>query len=285
MKNTNSKQSSGVFSHLINEAAFFDKVTLNVWGQRRRRSPVGIRHEANFAIGGPSRFYARCIRARHVASGNNFQVRYGVMRPYKNLSPYVVTVWAGGTPVSCADVLLVLDTYMRTGYRVTVSAVEMTFDSSGIPLWRFTRDLITRAKLIKQEFSREGAATVYVGGRKNPWQLRIYQKTPSIVRVEFILRSRFLREHCINLPQELSLLRRLNLSEVVSFQEVKQDGTHRLPLRVRAHWEQLGHGLPPSMPASIILRELRSSHVDPQPWIVPSARELLLHKMAKHLVW
>jgi hypothetical protein len=283
-ENSMTRKSAGVFPHFVGNAAFFDKVVAGVRGKRRQRPAEGIALARNLAIGGPNRFYARCERGRHSVSGNTLQLRYGLMRRYTNLSPFMVTVWANGSPVTCADLLLTLDRFMRRGYRTVIASVELTFDVEGIPLWRFARDLCTRAQ-VRAVYGRNGTETIYVGAPRSPWQARIYQKTRSIARVEFILRSAFLRALNIRRPQELCVLRTAKLWQKVGFCEVDQTYGHALPSRIRNVWSGCGFGLPPIMPASIVLRQLRNAQVDPATWVIPSPGEKLLRKMQRNLIW
>jgi hypothetical protein len=103
------------YPHLINTAAFIDKVVINVWGTRRKKTTELTVEDRNLAIGGPGGVYARCSRRRSAASGNRLQFAYGVLRRYPNLSPYKVTLWAGKHPAMCADNFLVLGSVMRQG--------------------------------------------------------------------------------------------------------------------------------------------------------------------------
>jgi hypothetical protein len=219
-------------------------------------------------------------RRRSVASGNQLQVVYGLTKPFKNLSPFKLTIWAGKQPVLCSDVLLVLDSLMRRGYRVRVSAVEVAFDVEEKLLDQFTDELCTRARI------RDVKGSLYAGGVCSPWQVKFYKRTDSVARVEFTLRSTFLRRQKINGVAELYLLRKLPFGDLVSFCEVDQSHGDELPPRIKTPWMSLGHGLPPGgVPASIILRELRESRIDPSRWVVRSDRGRLLHKMQRRLIW
>jgi hypothetical protein len=279
------KNDEGVFPFVWNQAAFIDVVTVNVSGTRRTRSDGQILNRQNLAIGGVGRYYGRCIRGCDAVTGNDLQLKYSPLRNYTNLSPFVLTVWAGRGPVTCANVLLVLDSFMRRGYKATISKVELTFDTSEIPLYWFTRDLCTRAQ-IREEFNeRDGTSTLYAGGTRSPWELRIYKKT-SVVRVEFILRSGFFRRQRIRTPEDLLRLRKANLWRCVSFREVDQSNGDKLPARIKIPWTWLGHGLPPAdLPPSVLLKTLRKVRVDPKPFIVKSPREVLLRRMLKNLIW
>jgi hypothetical protein len=116
--------------------------------------------------------------------------------------------------------------------------------------------------------------------------LKIYRKTCAVVRIEFTFQSRFLRKHGISRPQELSLLRKVNLWDQISFRKIDQTHGHSLPPRIRDTWTRLGHGLPPAdLPPSVLLKTLRRVRVDPTLFIVRSTREKLLRHMQRNLIW
>ena len=282
--NTSHHDTSGVFSHLDNSAAFLDVVAINVWGRRRRTALDHVSTKKTRHIGGHGRAYACCIPGCNKRTGNSMQFKYGVLLPYKNISPFVVIVWAGGLPVTWADVTPVIDAFLQRGWRARIAWVELTFDTKGIPLDLFSWELCTTARAVR-EFEGEHGPTLCIGSPKSSWRLKIYRKGP-LVRAEFTLRSGFLRQHGIVKPQELSLLRKVNLWDQVSFREVDQTHGYSLPPRIRDTWTWLGHGLPPAdLPPSVLLKTLRSVRVDPKPFIVRSARETLLRQMQRNLIW
>jgi hypothetical protein len=274
----------GVFSHLVNSAAFVDKAEIALCGQRRIKILDHIAEGRNRAIGGFGRTYARCIPGRNIPTGNPLQFKYGRMVPYKTISPFVVILWAGRLPVTCADVMLAINGFLRQGYRARISRLELTFDTKGIPLDLFTFELCTTARIFR-EIEGDYGTTVYAGGVNSQWQMKIYQKH-EIVRIEITLRSAFLRKHGIVKPEQLSLLRKILLWDHISFRRVDQSHGDELPRRIKDPWTWLDHALPPGgVPASIILRELRKSRIEPGRWVVRSPREDLLRKMLKNLIW
>jgi len=278
-------ETPGVFPHFVNSAAFFDTVVVHAWGKQRITSLDHVSTGKNRPIGGYGRVYARGVPGCSKPTGNPVQFKYGVQLPYKNISPFVVIVWAGRLPVTWADVTLVIDAFLQRGWRARIAWVELTFDSEGIPLDLFNRELCTRARTVR-EFEGEYGNTLYVGGSNSSWRLKIYRKTYDVVRTEFTLQSRFLRKRGISRPQELSLLRKVNLWDQVSFRKVDQTHGHSLPPRIRDPWTWLGHGLPPSdLPPSVLLKTLHTVRVDPKPFIVRSAREKLLRHMQRNLIW
>lgn len=275
----------GVFSHLIDSAAFFDTVAVNVWGKRRTTSLDHVSTGRNHPIGGHGRAYARGVPGSNKPTGNRVQFKYGVQLPYENISPFVVIVWAGRLPVTWADVTLVIDAFLQRGWRARIAWVELTFDTEGIPFDCFTRELCTTARTVR-EFEGEYGTTLYVGGSNSAWRLKIYRKTYRVVRIEFTLQSRFLRKHGVSRPQELSWLRKVNLWDRVSFRKVDQTHGCSLPPRIRDTWTRLGHGLPPAdLAPSVLQKTLRAVHVDPTRFIVRSAREDLLRRMQRNLIW
>ena len=278
-------KTSGVFNYAVNRAAFIDKVIVDVKGTRRTRSIPRVRKQQNLAIAGPGRFYARVMRGIDAVAGNGLQLKYGLMRRFENLSPFVLTLWADSRPVTCAGVLCALDSLLRLGHKSTISAVELTFDTESIPVWRFARELCTRARMITEIYNNGLLATLYVGSARSPLQVRIYRKTFSIVRVEFVLRSVFLRAHGIRRPPDLLLLRKVDLWKHVGFHEVEHRRGDELPPGVRKPWLQRGLSLPPAMPAAIVERCLRDEGINPSRWVVSSEREHLLRKMQSNLVW
>jgi hypothetical protein len=257
----------GVFPHLLNTAAFCDKVEIAVRGTRRATVLGHIAQGKNQAIGGSGKAYARCIPGRNIPTGNRMQFKYGVMLPYGNISPFVVTLWAGRLPVTCADVMLVINGFLRQGYRASVSRLELTFDTKGIPLDWFTSELCTTARIFREVEGRFGT-TIYAGGVRSEWQLKIYRKGHDIGRIEFTLRSAFLRRHGIVRPEEISLLRKIWLWDHVSFREVDQSRGDELPRRIKEPWIWLDHGLPPDLPPSMVLQALREARVpNPGRWV------------------
>ena len=217
-------------------------------------------------------------------TGNRFQFRYGKFMSYKNVAPYALTLWADRLPVTCADVELAMAAFLRQGCRAKVSRMELTFDVEGIPLDLFARELCTSARSFK-EFASNSGTTLYAGGAKSPWQAKLYEKSPTITRFELTLRNVFLRRHGIVRPHEAFMLRKAHLWDHVSFREIDQSHGAALPARIRKHWSRLGHGLPPDMPSSIVLKALRSARLDPNRWLVRSPREVLLRKMQRNMIW
>ena len=228
----------GVFPSDVNSAAFFDTVAVHVWGKRRIDVLDYVSQGKNRPIGGYGRAYARAVPGRNRLTGNRVQFNYGVQLPYENISPFFLIVWADGLPVTWADVTLVIDAFLRRGWRARIAWVELTFDTEGIPLDLFSRELCTTARTIR-EFEGKYGTTLCVGSPNSSWRWKVYRKTYDVVRNEFTAQSRFLRKHGIARPQELSLLRKVNLWDHVSFRKVDQTHGCSLPTRIRDVWSRV----------------------------------------------
>jgi hypothetical protein len=282
---TDRRETAEIYQGLVNYAAFVDKAVVDVWGTRRVRAGDGFVQRRNLAIGGHGRFYARAIRGRSGASGNGLQVAYGVMRPFGHVAPFKWTFWAGRRPVMCSDTLVVLDSFFRSAYRARVSRVELTFDVEGISQSELAWSLCTRARSLDEVDSGYGR-TLYVGSVRAEWQAKIYQRTYSVVRIEFMLRSSFLRKTGINRPHDLYRLCRAPVFDLLSFKRIDRSSAESLPPRLKRFWKALGHGVPPiDIPPSFIQKTCREDGVNPDPWVVPSSYQKLLRRMQRQLVW
>jgi hypothetical protein len=87
----------------------------------------------------------------------------------------------------------------------------LTFDISDYEVGEIYRKLLIGNRLIREFSDADGHQTFYLGSPKSNLQLRVYQKTEVIVRLEFVLRLSFLRSHNIQHPADLLTLSSINL--------------------------------------------------------------------------
>ncbi len=266
--------SDGVFQYLIDRAAFLDRVELSIWGTRRRRAIKHVSLMPTFAIGGPKSFYARAANGFCRATGNTFQLRYGVMRWFRRVPPYRLILYSNATPLSYAQVELIVKALVRGGFRAQVSKIELTFDLSETSVGFFIRHAQTRARRTRRLRDEFGRRTFYVGGARSQWQLRVYDKADLVTRFEFIFRRAFLRRIGIRYPHELVFLRRANLRRLVWLWEVDRS---QLPRAVQAS------------AGSLTVRQLWAATKDYGParseWFRPCPIEKQLQRMQGRLVW
>jgi hypothetical protein len=201
----------GIFEHLVDKAAFVDTLGLSVRGKRRKRMSNLLRILRTLAIGGKKRIFSTASHGLCTATGNKFQLKYGLLRRFPNAPDFKLILYANETPITLAHVVLILNCLFRAGFRVTVSRLELTFDLTGSSVEFFRQRLMTRAKRVWARRDGQGRMTLYAGRRTSAWQLCVYVKTPTITRFEFVLRSGELRRLGVRHPSEIIFLRRATL--------------------------------------------------------------------------
>lgn len=215
-------EGAGVFRHLVDRAAFIDRVDLSLRGKRRRRPLGSVSIDRRFAIGSEKSVYGRATDGTCVPTENPFQLKYGVLRWPRRVPPMRLTLRSQQTPLSGAQAELVSNAFLCRGFKSQVSRVEMTFDLTGTSVNFFRRNLQSTARRFRTVTDARGWKTFYVGGPRSHWQLRIYQKQSTVVRFEFTFRIAFLRRWGIRRPHELVLLRNIDLTRLVWLREVNE---------------------------------------------------------------
>jgi hypothetical protein len=276
----------GVFGYLTDQAAFIDRVDLSLRGKRRRRPKGMVSVVRRFPIGGRESLYARAVEGLCPATGNPFQLKYGVRRWPGRVPPVRLILRSQLTPLSGAQAELVSSSLMCRGFRSQVSKVELTMDLTGTSVDFFEARLQTSARRFRTLRDIEGRKTYYVGGPRSHWQVRIYQKTDTVVRVEFIFRIPFLRRYGVRKPDELVLLRRVDLGRLIWLREIDTSklevGEKRRPkddqnrvLRSLAQWLS-------AKEFSNALKELGIRRPD---IFIPCVLESKLRRLQRRLLW
>jgi hypothetical protein len=209
----------GVFMNLVNRRAFLDKLTVAVRGIRKESAAGAVQLEASKAIGGNGRNYAR-KQAGVTATGNSFDLLYGPMRLIGMIPPMMVTLRSDRKPITAKEITKALDTVCVKKWRASISQVELTFDFTGPSVAFFHQSIFSSAHRFATIRDEMGRQTDYIGGRTSPWQVRIYQKTARVVRLEFVLRRPFLRQQGITKITELKKLSTIDLSRRVWLREL-----------------------------------------------------------------
>jgi hypothetical protein len=281
-----SEEASGVFQRLANESAFVDKAVLSVWGDRRERVLPTVEFGQSRAIGGSKRMYARLIPGTCSLAGNPFQLKYGRLHHWANVPPFRLSVRSDTVPLSGAQVSAIVSSLFRRGFRCQISLVEFTFDIKGFPFSFFREHLLTSSHSIT-EVGKEGHKTLYAGRPRSPWQLRIYQKTDSLMRVEFILRRALLHAHRIERIDDLLRLRDLDVWASASFPEFREERLASLLNTLPSCW---GKDVLSQVPRRRSLRFLTAvlrwrCGVDPAPLFRCSQVDRLLRHMQRNMLW
>jgi hypothetical protein len=206
---------SGVFQQLVDRRAFIDKIVLSIRGDRRKPTNKMVKITANRPIGGQNRNYARSERGLLARSRNPYEMRYGALRLRGALPSSILILRSEARPTTISGVTEAVESLCEDGSTATVSQVELTFDLSGVSVGWLRKRIFTRARTFRRLRDSQGRQTFYVGGRTSPWQVRVYDKADEVVRLEFIFRRPWLRNLGINRPQDLRLLRRIDLRSLI----------------------------------------------------------------------
>jgi len=283
----NLAREGGVFESLVNRASFVDRIVMSVWGIRRCRPLGGICTGPSRAIGGEKRLYARSIPIALPVVGNHGELRYGRLRPWKPIPQFRLVMHSVDSPLDQIQVDGVLSNLMRCRYRCAVSLIEMAFDTRGIPIQFFGQHLFTNARKLSLWSDLFGRQTLYIGAPRAAWQLRIYQKTDDIVRLEYVLRRPFLSHLSVHLLEDVLLLKHVDLSHLASFKEFSQHSLNLALTPLRNDWrKRLLLEWPQHRPLQLLAQALWSGHrIHPAPLLHSSGAEQLLRQMQDQFIW
>jgi len=151
----------------------------------------------------------------------------------------------------------------------------------------FWRHWVSSARRTREFYDREGRETFYIGGPHSPWQLCVYQKTESVVRIEFKLRSVFLAAHGIRRAEDLLRLRDVDVWELVSFPEFHGPSlSSALDVSRNFFGKELLLQSPARWPIQTLIGFLRRrGHIDPAGLIRPSSAQWQLRRMQTNMIW
>jgi hypothetical protein len=277
----------GVFLHLAGKAAFLDKVEFALWGVRRARISPTVVVKPSIAIGGANRPYARSLHGKCRATDNPFELRYGRIQSWPKLSPLRLIGRSNSVVLTGSQMTLIAQSLLRQGFRAQVQLVELTFDTQEIPIPYFRLHFLTRCRNFHDLRDDRGRETIYIGSRRSPWQLRIYQKTSGIVRLEYILRREFLVAHGIRYSEDLLQLRTLNLENLVCFPEFDHPRLNAFMNVTPNFWgKDLVKQSPQRWPIQTLASVLRwRGGIDPASLLRHSEADHLLGCMQQNLLW
>ena len=217
------------FDETVNKRAFFDRIVLSIWGQRKipKKSLV----ESNIAIGGKKRAYARSQKG-NLPSGNPYELKYGRSNWKGYLPSLILTLRSEASPLTVIETIAALRSLCDDVTRAQISEAELTFDLAEISVDYFRQRIKSSARIFTQIPSDRETKTIYVRTRKSPSQLKVYKKSPGLTRYEFTLRSAYLRKVGIVTPLDLGLVRQLNLDALSSLRELDEVQFEKLVARL-----------------------------------------------------
>lgn len=285
---SNKKPSQRVFSDLVDERSTIDKIAINVDGKLnetfRENELVNVNPKSIYRPGGQ---YAGCIYADSRLTRNPVSIHHGRMVRFKNVPPLRFTMQSEHTPLTAAQIYLLTWRCTCEAPELTVSSLELTFDFTGTSIEKVRRQLIHRAHRVIILTDERGWQTIYVGSPRSAWQVRIYRKTSTVVRLEFILRRGFLSRHGINRPEDVLLLRRIKIWELLSIRRFSRSWADR----VTRNWKnRTARGLVldwfrDGRPRESLLRVLKWNRAQVHSVFRKTNLQRRLERMQRQLVW
>jgi hypothetical protein len=276
-----------VFARCVGKAAFVDKIVLSC---SERPSDGFEEFLSNFETHGVLHRrarYSRRVSASENLTENPVRIIYGRVHKFPNLPQAQLTIQSERLPVTAAQALLIAKRLMNAGSSMKVSSLELTFDLRVGTVAGILDHIVHRAKRERLLVDAQGRRTLYVGSPKSLWQVRVYQKTRSIVRIEFILRQRFLSKYEIRQPEEVLLLRNLKIWDLFSLRRFSRSRAIRATRDLQdkhvrfmiANWPLYRR------PLNDLVYLLKKTGIDP--WLVLRKTRLQerLEAMQRRLLW
>lgn len=219
------------FNYLVAYAAFADTLEISVHGERRQKPLSTVRLGLDSPIGSSHSNYARSQRCTCCVTGNPIEHRYGPFGRNKHrVPPHRIILRSETVPLTVSSVLSVLNALFRAGYRAVVSKCEVTFDTH-IPLL-----FLLKHACCLRTWRRFSESSFRFGSPGSGWQVRIYQKAPSVVRLEFVLRRAALRAYGIDSVESLCKVPGLGLFDRFPIRELRDRsaaGEGSVPVELR----------------------------------------------------
>jgi hypothetical protein len=282
-----------IFDDLVNRAAHFDRIAVNLSGQMSNwqefKGDVLVHNiflGENVAIGGEKRPYARMQVAQ---SSDGVEIRFKYARQLYYVPPCRLLLRSVRTPIRACHVEEAICGFMdASNYSACISEVELTFDIRCSSIELVSRQVATRMTRYRLMEDESGRKTFYFGGPRSYSQLRIYQKATQVVRIEVILRLPFLRARKIKIISDVAALRNFDLGAVVRLRVYRKDAFSRVTKRYEGQPEYRARAFPALIrfhPVRSIEREFRRRGWSPHLFLRQSPLQRQLQKMLRRLVF
>jgi hypothetical protein len=210
------KPSTRIFYWVLDGAAFIHRIVLSVNAERKENFDEELQRVKKYGIFHPDSIYARVVCAFLWPTGNFVEVLHGRIKRFRNVPTIQIKMRSEGIPLTAAQVKYLIRKIVVGNSRVRVSMLEFTFDVTGVSIEYVLRHLVHSARKPPLVLSDGERKTIYIGSPRSAWQVRIYEKTETVLRLEFILRRAFLSRHGIKRPEDVLLLRKLDVWKLMS---------------------------------------------------------------------
>jgi len=165
--------------------------------------------------------------------------------------------------------------------------VELTFDLKKPSYAEICRTIEYRAsRSRKLGGGTKRGHTMYVGSSRSLWYARIYEKKKGVLRVEFVFRRGYLSARGISSPNDLVLLRNVNLRRLLS---LRQFSATRLA-KVTKNWQSglgeiIGNWNNDGRPIQLLRQWLSANRVQIGNVLRVSGTQRKIESMLKLLIW
>jgi hypothetical protein len=203
-----------VFPYLLNKAAFIDTIWMSVWTEGKPTT-TQLLDFRNDPILTAKSFYARCLSGKSSLTGNPVQIFYGKVSRFPRVPPCRVRMRSEEVPLTGAQVNETMRLTFPDATEIKPALVELTFDLTKVSVGYLHRHMIHRARQWN-EMGDTAGRTAYIGSPASAWEIRIYDKTERVVRLELILRKGILPDNGILQPDNVLTLRSLDLQPMFS---------------------------------------------------------------------
>jgi hypothetical protein len=120
-----------VFKHLLNEAAFIDRIGLSVWSNQKPNLDL-LLDSKNIGILTPKSLYARCLTGNSPLTGNPVRMQYAKISRFPRVPPLSIGMRSETLPLTGAQVNEILRQLVPGAVKIQPVYVELTFVSSGL---------------------------------------------------------------------------------------------------------------------------------------------------------
>jgi hypothetical protein len=248
--NTSYRTEQKVFSELIGKRAHIDRLTVSVWGKLKKNiKDVRVRPLAK------GQFYSALMVGKTL-HGNPFTYKFGRLTGFANVPPGRLDVRSDATPLTLNEVDSLTRRLFQRADRIQLSRVELTFDLAA-PFIVLAHHLFSKTR--RRRYIDNGSGrTQYLGSPNSPLQVKLYEKSLFITRLEVTLRRSALKKLGLIQPKDIAILKSVDFSRQYSFREVDAanvpayfNGAAKatilrwpicVPLEVLAHETRTQHG-------------------------------------------
>lgn len=282
------KKPNGIFDFLVDTTAIVDTCRISVFGQGLSPELDNLVNEKNSAAFSKKSRFARCLTATIRDTANPLQAVYGKAGKQAGLTAIpdgIIAFRSEQTVLTAAQIMRDIGNLFPTATRREFSQLEFTFDVSSPGLETIRKQAIHRARQTCSLVDDEGRQTFYVGSRFSPWQMRVYQKTETIVRIEFIFRRPFLVKNGLLRPIDLLKLRIFDFQTLVTFRRVSPERLKEAAPERSAKWREGVVRWAERYPISTLPSYLREQGIPPGKVLRPSKLQLKIERMQKQFIW